>query len=96
MLDIKNGIHAVKFGAEWCGPCKIVNKHMEKMKEEFNTINFISIDVDDNPELAKEYRISALPTVILFRDGKVFDRFAGAVKVEPMRKKLHDLVDLVA
>ena len=89
---IENGIHAVKFGAQWCGPCRIVNTQLEKMKTEFDTINFISVDVDDNPELAKEYGISSLPTVILIRDGEVIDKFIGAVKTEPMRKKFKDLL----
>ena len=93
MLKIENGIHAIKFGAQWCGPCKIVNTQLDKMKLEFETINFISVDVDDNPELAKEYGISSLPTVILIRDGKVVDKFVGAVKIEPMRKKFRDLLD---
>jgi len=93
MLNIENGIHAIKFGAQWCGPCKTVNVQIDKMKKEFESINFISIDVDDNPELAKEYGISALPTVILIRDGKVVDKFIGAVKTEPMRKKFKDLLE---
>lgn len=92
MLKIDSGIYAVKFGAEWCGPCKTINIQLEKMKQEFETITFISIDVDDNPELAKEYKISSLPTVILFRDGQVVDRFTGAVKLEPMRKKFKELL----
>lgn len=92
MLNIKNGFHVVKFGAEWCGPCRLINPQLDRMKKEFDTINFVSVDVDDNPELAKEYRISSLPTVILFKDGEVVDKFIGAVKAEPMRKKLNDLV----
>lgn len=92
MLKLENGITAVKFGAEWCGPCKVVNTQLDRMKEEFDTIQFISVDVDDNPELAKEYKISSLPTVILFRDGEVVDKFVGAVKAEPMRKKFKDLL----
>lgn len=92
MLKLENGITAVKFGAEWCGPCRVVNTQLDKMKEEFDTISFVSVDVDDNPELAKEYKISSLPTVILFRDGEVVDKFVGAVKSEPMRKKFKDLL----
>jgi thioredoxin 1 len=91
MLKIENGITAVKFGAEWCGPCKIINAQLDKMKEEFNTITFISVDVDDDPEIAKKYKISSLPTVILFKDGEIVDKLIGAVKTEPMRKKFKDI-----
>jgi thioredoxin 1 len=92
MLNIENGVHVVKFGAEWCGPCRTINPQLDKMKQEFNTINFVSVDVDDNPELAKEYRISSLPTVILIRDGEVIDKVVGTVRAEPMRQKLSSLV----
>lgn len=92
MLNIENGVHVVKFGAEWCGPCRTINPQLDKMKQEFNTINFVSVDVDDNPELAKEYRISSLPTVILIRDGEVIDKVIGAMRAEPMRQKLSNLV----
>ena len=91
-MDIKNGIYAVKFGAEWCAPCKTVNAQLEKMKVEFDSVTFLFIDIDDEPELAKEYKISSIPTVILFKDGEVVDRFSGAVKTEPMRKKFKELV----
>ena len=87
-----NGIHAIKFGAEWCGPCKIVNTQLDKMKTEFDSVNFISVDVDDDPEIAKEYSISSLPTVILIKDGQVFDKIVGTVKTEPMRAKFKEVI----
>ncbi len=91
MIKLENGISVVKFGAEWCGPCKTINTVLQKMQDEFQDYNFVYVDVDDDPDLAKEYKISALPTVILFKDGQEIDKFVGAVKTEPMRKKLRDI-----
>jgi thioredoxin 1 len=90
-MDLGNGIWAVKFGATWCGPCKVLGKTFSKMEEEFQGVNFLSVDVDDIPQLAKEYRIRSLPTVILLRDGKEQARLVGAVKAEPLRKAFRDL-----
>lgn len=90
-MDLGNGIWAVKFGASWCGPCKILGKSFSKMEEEFEGVNFVSVDVDATPQLAKEYRIRSLPTVILLRDGREQARLVGAVKIEPLRKAFRDL-----
>jgi len=90
MIDLKNGISVVKFGTEWCTPCKIVNKLLIKMQQEFETINFISIDVDDYPELGKYYKIKNLPTILLFSDKKEINRIIGAVKTESLRKAIRD------
>jgi thioredoxin 1 len=92
MLDISNGISLVKFSATWCGPCKVVAGTITKVKNEFDKINFIDIDVDDHPDLAKEYQIRSVPTVILFRDGTEVDRLVGAVKIDALRKVLRDLI----
>jgi len=91
-MDLGTGVWAVKFGATWCGPCKVLGKTFSKMEEEFENVNFVSIDVDDIPQMAKEHRIRSLPTVILLRDGREQARLVGAVKAEPLRKAFRDLV----
>ncbi len=90
-MDLGNGIWAVKFGATWCPPCKAMGKTFSKMEEEFEGVKFLSVDVDDTPQLAKEYRIRSLPTVILLRDGREQARLVGAIKAEPLRKAFRDL-----
>ncbi len=91
MLDIDTGISAVKFGAMWCAPCKTLNPVMKKMVEEFPKVKLLSIDVDDQPQLAKTYKIRNLPTVILFKDGQEVNRIVGTAKAEAFRKVLKDL-----
>ncbi len=92
MLDIDNGISLVKFGATWCAPCKVVAKSIDKIKTEFSEVKFQEIDVDDNPTLAKDYKIRSVPTVILFKNGEEITRLIGSVKVDALRKALRDVL----
>jgi thioredoxin 1 len=68
----------VDFYAPWCGPCKMLAPFLEQLAAEFsNRIKFAKLNVDDAPELAGRYDISGVPTLMLFRDGKSFDRVVG-------------------
>jgi thioredoxin 1 len=90
--DIKKGFSLVKFGATWCNPCKLVEKTLHNVEAEFANVRFMKVDVDDNPDLAKDYKIRSVPTVILFRDGEETARIVGVVKIEALRKAIKDLV----
>lgn len=91
MLNIDNGISLVKFAATWCAPCKVVAKTIDKVKPEFAEVNFQEIDVDDHPNLAKDYKIRSVPTVIVFRSGEEVTRLVGSVKIDALRKVLRDI-----
>lgn len=91
MLNIDNGISLVKFAATWCAPCKVVAKTIDRVKPEFTEVNFQEIDVDDHPNLAKDYKIRSVPTVIVFRNGEEVTRLIGSVKVDALRKALRDI-----
>ena len=54
----------VDFSAEWCGPCKMLAPVMEQLSDEITDVEFYNIDVDENPDLAREYRIMNIPAVI--------------------------------
>jgi thioredoxin 1 len=92
MLDIDNGISLVKFAATWCAPCKVVAKSIDKIKTEFTDVKFQEIDVDDNPTLAKDYKIRSVPTIIIFKDSEEITRFVGNVKIDVLRKALRDVL----
>ena len=92
----KKGLVAMKFSAVWCAPCRVVNPLFDKMKSEFGNITFESIDVDDQPMMAKEHRIRSVPTVILFKDGQEIDRIIGTVTAGALRKLLRDLEERAA
>jgi thioredoxin len=68
----------VDFYAPWCGPCKMLAPFLEQLAAEFTgRIKFAKLNVDDAPELAGRYNITGVPTLMLFRDGKMFDRVVG-------------------
>jgi thioredoxin 1 len=69
---ISSGIPVlVDFSAEWCGPCKMMKPVLEQLKVKMDDkIRIIKIDVDKNRELAGQYRIQSVPTLILFQGGK--------------------------
>lgn len=68
------------FFATWCGPCKAMAPSMEKMEKKYgDRIEFRKVDVDQESELANEYNITAVPTlVVLSADGKILDRMEGS------------------
>lgn len=70
----------VDFWAEWCGPCKMVAPVLDELAEEIgDQVQIAKVNVDDNNELAFQYQVSSIPTMILFKDGEVADRVIGAM-----------------
>jgi len=76
----------VDFWAEWCGPCRMVSPIVEELSKEYeDKINFVKVNVDQNNELASRYNVFSIPTLAIFRDGKVVAQSAGAASKEAMR-----------
>lgn len=75
---MQSPIAFVDFYATWCGPCKMISPYVEKFSEMHKTIDFYKVDVDEATEIARDFGISAMPTFLLFKHGKVFDKIVGA------------------
>ena len=76
---LSKGKVAVDFWADWCGPCKMVAPILEALAEDFpEQITIYKVNADDNSGLAAELSIRAIPTIIVFEDGKEVKRITGA------------------
>ncbi len=68
----------VDFWATWCGPCRMLAPVIEEIAEEYEgKIKVGKVNVDDEPELASAYKVASIPTVMLFKDGKVVNTAVG-------------------
>ncbi len=68
----------VDFWAEWCPPCRLLNPLLEQIAAEHPGLRIVKIDADENPKSAVEYQAMSLPTMKVFRDGKVVQTLVGA------------------
>ena len=68
----------VDFWATWCGPCQMVLPIIEELAGEGKDAKICKVNVDEQPELAKEYRVMSIPTLMVFKDGKPVKREVGA------------------
>lgn len=69
------------FAADWCGPCKMQDPILEELEEKFKgQVEFKKIDVDANMDMSSKYKISAVPTLILEKDGEVFKKYIGVTR----------------
>ncbi len=80
----------VDFWAPWCGPCLMVGPVVKELgAENVGSIKVAKMNVDDSPKTAAGYGISSIPTLMIFKDGQVVDRFVG---IQP-KNRLQDAID---
>ncbi len=69
----------VDFWASWCGPCKMIGPVLEEVSEEISDAKICKINVDEEPELARAYDVMSIPTLAVFKNGKVENISVGAL-----------------
>ena len=70
----------VDFWAEWCGPCKQIGPILEEISEEKKgTIRILKLNIDENPETPQKYSVRGIPTLMIFKEGKLIDRKIGSL-----------------
>ena len=78
----------VDFNASWCGPCKMLRPVLDQIAETNTNVEFVSINVDDEDELAEKYGVSAIPCLVLIDKGEEVKRSVGLIS----RDELEDLI----
>lgn len=78
LIATKDKLSVVDFYATWCGPCKAVSPIFDKLAEKVPEVDFARVDVDKAQEVAMEYRVSAMPTFLLFQNGEKVETIVGA------------------
>ena len=77
----------VDFFAEWCGPCKMMKPILEDLKKKVgDDATILKIDIDKNPNIARKYNIQSVPTLMIFKDGKILWKQSGVVAAHQLEK----------
>ncbi len=85
--EVATGVSVVDFSAEWCGPCRMLGPVLEELSEEFTgKINFLNVDVDNDPDLAVKFGITNIPALIVLKDGQKVDMQVGFQPKENLEK----------
>lgn len=83
--EINNGVVLVDFYAVWCGPCKMMHPVLEQIKDMYSNLKIVKIDVDQHEELARQYGVMSIPTLLLFKDGNVVEKNVGFMPLENIK-----------
>lgn len=76
----------VDFNADWCGPCKMLRPVLDEIAESNDNIKIVSINVDFNEKLAREYNVFSIPCLVLIENGKEVNRSVGMVPKSELEK----------
>lgn len=90
VLDAKVPV-MVEFGATWCTPCKILAPIIHELAGELSDVKIGTLDVDEQSNLAQQYNVMSVPTMLFFKDGKVMDQMVGVQSKDVIKAKLEEL-----
>lgn len=90
---ISNGVTLVDFWAPWCAPCRMLSPIIEKLAEEYSgRVNVCKLNTDDEQEIASQYGIRSIPTIIFFKNGDIASQVIGVVNEKALKEKLDALL----
>ena len=83
----------VDFWAEWCGPCRMVGPVVEQIASEQSAkLKVLKLDVDEHPQISRDYGILSIPTLMIFKDGEVAKRLVGAKSKQQLMAELAEFL----
>ena len=85
----------VKCSAEWCNPCKVLQKTLDRLEPQYPNVNFIHVDVEESPELAQEFQIANIPVMIFINgDGEIVNRKVGLMPEKAIVSEIENLLNV--
>jgi len=96
MINVKNNnleldnkkISLLKFGANWCGPCRALEPTLELIESDMPEINIYNVDIDLNKELTVQFGIRSVPAVFIIKDNEIIDSFIGVKTKEDIENMI--------
>lgn len=83
--EVKEGLVLVDFFASWCGPCRMMGMILEEIEEEIGEkVKIVKVDVDEDENLARRFGIMSIPTLLLYVDGKLYEKHTGVWQKEAL------------
>lgn len=93
LVENTEGIAVVDFFATWCGPCKMLAPLFQEVGNEFEEkADFYKVDIDESLDIARQFSVSTVPTVIIFRNGEPIERLVGFMPKENLAAKIKEYI----
>lgn len=89
---VKKGVVLVDFFATWCGPCKMLTPELEGLAKDKKDIKILKIDIDKYPVVAQKHSIMSVPTLLLYKDGKIVGNTSGYMPKDILKDWINESV----
>lgn len=86
--EIKKELVLIDFYATWCGPCRLLEPVIETFAKEHENVQVVKVDVDKFPNISREYVIMSIPTLLVFKNGKITNKYIGYLEKDQIEDLL--------